>query len=196
MAEHYFSEKQKSDNKKFDVAVKLREDSFALISSSGIFSKKELDDATRLLIENAILGKKILDLGCGYGVVGISVLRKRKDAEVYFSDVNERALELTRENLKRYNLKGKVVKSDVFAELDEIFDTVLSNPPMAAGREVCFRIIKESYAHLSNGGTLQIVARHNKGGKTLSEKMKEVFGNVETTANAGGFRVYLSRKTN
>ena len=81
-------------------------------------------------------------------------------------------------------------------ELDEIFDTVLSNPPMAAGREVCFRIIKESYAHLSNGGTLQIVARHNKGGKTLSEKMKEVFGNVETTANAGGFRVYLSRKTN
>lgn len=194
MVEHYFSEKQNSENKKVELNVKLKGDSFLLFSSSGIFSKKELDDATRLLIENAVLGKKILDLGCGYGVVGISILRKRKDAEVYFSDVNERALELTRENLKRLNLQGKVVKSDVFGNLAETFDTILSNPPMAAGREVCFRIIEESHIHLSNGGTLQFVARHNKGGKTLSEKMKDVFGNVETIASAGGFRVYMSKK--
>jgi 16S rRNA G1207 methylase RsmC len=194
MAEHYFSEKQKSENKRFEVQVRLKNDSFKIMSAPGIFSKDELDTATKLLIENAVIGKKILDLGCGYGVIGLSVLRKNKGVEVYFSDVNERALELTNENLKALNLNGKVVKSNVFDNLNEGFDTILSNPPMAAGRKVCFQIIEESFKHLEKDGILQIVARHNKGGRTLSDKMEEVFGNVEATAKSGGFRVYLSRR--
>jgi 16S rRNA (guanine1207-N2)-methyltransferase len=194
MVEHYFSEKQKSDDSRFEIQIKLRNDSFAIMSASGIFSKAELDTATKLLIENSSIGEKILDLGCGYGVVGISILRRHKDANVYFSDVNERALDLTAENLKKLNLKGTVVKSNVFDNLNENFDTILTNPPMAAGRKVCYQIIEDSYKHLDKEGTLQLVARHNKGGKTLSEKMEEVFGNVEAIAISGGFRVYLSRK--
>jgi 16S rRNA (guanine1207-N2)-methyltransferase len=194
MVEHYFSEKQKSDDSRFEIQIKLRNDSFAIMSASGIFSKAEIDTATKLLIENSRIGEKILDLGCGYGIVGISILRRHKDANVYFSDVNERALDLTTENLKKLNLKGTVVKSNVFDNLNENFDTILTNPPMAAGRKVCYQIIEDSYKHLDKEGTLQLVARHNKGGKTLSEKMNEVFGNVEAIAISGGFRVYLSRK--
>ncbi|MGV8169165.1 MAG: class I SAM-dependent methyltransferase [Candidatus Nanoarchaeia archaeon] len=197
MAEHYFSEKQESSNERFLIEIKLKNDSFSLLSSSGLFSKNELDTATKLLIEKAEIKNeegKVLDLGCGYGVVGISVLRKYKKMNVVFSDVNERALELTKENLMRLKLKGKVLKSDLYSKIEEKFDIIISNPPYAAGREVCFKLIEESFEHLEKNGTLQIVARHNKGGKVLSEKMKEVFGNLETTAKSGGFHVYLSRR--
>ncbi|MGV8162550.1 MAG: class I SAM-dependent methyltransferase [Candidatus Nanoarchaeia archaeon] len=194
MTDHYFSENPKSENNRFLIDIKLRGDSFKLLSSSGIFSKDEVDTATKLLIERAITGEKILDIGCGYGVVGISLMRRNKDLSVVFSDINERAVALTKENLLRFGLKGVVVKSDLFEKLDKDFDVILSNPPYAAGRKVCFKLIEDSFFHLNNEGTLQIVARHNKGGKVLSEKMKEVFGNVETIAKSGGFHVYVSRK--
>jgi 16S rRNA (guanine1207-N2)-methyltransferase len=194
MAEHYFSEKQTSHDKRFEVEIKLRGDSFTLISSKGVFSKDELDDATALLIKHAITGEKVLDLGCGYGVVGICILRKNKDIEMTFSDVNERALELTSENLKKLNLKGTIVKSNLFENIQDTFDAILSNPPISAGRKTCYSLIEEAYAHLESRGTLQIVARHNKGGSMLRSKMEEVFGNVTTIVKNKGFHVYLSRK--
>jgi 16S rRNA G1207 methylase RsmC len=194
MVEHYFSEKQESDDSRFEINVRLKNDNFKLISTSGIFSKKELDAATELLIENSVIGKKVLDLGCGYGVVGISILRKHKNAIVFFSDINERAIELTNENLKKLNLTGEVIKSNLFEKIDDKFDTILTNPPYAAGRALCFRLIEESSVHLEKLGTLQLVARHNKGGSVLEQKMKDVFGNVETLVKSGGFRVYISIK--
>lgn len=192
--EHYFSEKQTSNDKRLSVNVVLKNDSFKIFSSAGLFSKDELDYATKLLIENAEVKGKVLDLGCGYGVVGIALLRKKENLDVTFSDINERAVELTSENLRNLSLKGKVVKSDLFENLNCKFDTILSNPPYAAGRELCFKLIEDSYNNLNSGGTLQIVARHNKGGSVLYEKIKEVFGNGEELAKAGGFRVYAGRK--
>jgi 16S rRNA G1207 methylase RsmC len=194
MNDHYSSENPTSEDKRFTIDIRLKNDSFKLSSSQGIFSKMELDTATKLLIEKAVVGKKILDLGCGYGVIGISVLRKNKDVNVMFCDINERAVDLTKENLRRLKLTGKVKKSDLFKNIEETFDTILSNPPYAAGKEVCFKLIEESFNHLDKEGTLQIVARHNKGGKVLSQKMFDVFGNMETTGKSGGFHVYLSRK--
>jgi 16S rRNA (guanine1207-N2)-methyltransferase len=196
---HYYDEKQESEDKRFLVEIKLKSDAFKLWSSSGIFSKNELDAATKLLIENAQIGENILDLGCGYGVVGIAILRKeekeKKNIKLAFSDVNERAVDLTKENLKQLGLKGEVIKSDLFSGIPQSFDTILTNPPYAAGREICFKLIEDSFEHLNKNGTLQLVARHNKGGSTLAKKMEEVFGNVETIAKSGGFHVYLSRKT-
>ncbi|MFA6072509.1 MAG: methyltransferase [Candidatus Woesearchaeota archaeon] len=194
MSDHYFSEVQESADKRFNIEIKLKDDFFQVTSSSGIFSKSELDFATKLLIENSQIGKNILDLGCGYGVVGISILRKNKNVTVTFSDVNERAIDLTKDNLSNLSLKGIVVKSDLFNNLNSEFDTIISNPPYSAGRDLCFKLIEESFDHLVKDGTLQIVARHNKGGSTLSKKMKEIFGNVQTIARSGGFHVYLSLK--
>jgi 16S rRNA (guanine1207-N2)-methyltransferase len=75
-----------------------------------------------------------------------------------------------------------------------VFDTILLNPPQTAGKKLCFELIEESKAHLKKDGLLQLVARHNKGGKDLSKKMLEVFGNVEPTAKEAGFRVYVSKR--
>ncbi len=194
--EHYYSEKQSSALKPEKKTINVNNDSFELYTASGLFSKEHIDSASKLLIEHASLPEqgKVLDLGCGYGVIGISLLKKNPDLKIFFSDVNERALLLTKKNLELHGLKGKVIKSFLFENIKEEFSVILSNPPMSAGKDVCFRLIEEAYEYLEKNGSLQLVARHNKGGKALKEKILEVFGNAEELARQGGFRVYKGEK--
>ncbi|MFH1917222.1 MAG: methyltransferase [Nanoarchaeota archaeon] len=192
--DHYFSQDQNSLFRLQTVDVLLKDDSFSISTASGLFSKDEVDFGTRLLIENTQPKGLVLDLGCGYGVVGIALLRRHKNLSVIFSDINSRAVEVTKQNLEHLKLKGDIRQSDIFTNIPESFDTILSNPPYAAGRQVCYAMIEGSHAHLNKKGTLYIVARHAKGGKMLEKKMKEVFGNVKTIAKRGGFRVYASER--
>ncbi|MFT4261286.1 MAG: class I SAM-dependent methyltransferase [Candidatus Woesearchaeota archaeon] len=192
---HYYSEKQQSNSNQFKINIKHKQDEFELISAHGVFSKKKLDLGSKLLIEKCLVkkGQKVLDLGCGIGVIGISLLRLNS-LNMTFSDVNERALSLVNKNLKKHSLNAKVIKSDVFNSIEDKFDVILSNPPYAAGRKLCFDIITQSFNNLEEDGSLQLVARHNKGGKVLGEKIQEVFGNLEILGKGSGFRVYMGKK--
>ncbi len=195
MSEHYYTEKPLSKEEITKIEINIKKDSFELYTATGLFSKQELDKATKLLIENVeIKGKKILDLGCGYGVIGISILRKNPDVQVTFTDINERAIKITKKNLEKHKLKGKIIKSNLYENIQDTFDVILSNPPMAAGRETCYELIEKAHKYLNKCGTLQIVARHTKGGKTLSKKMDDVFGEHEVLAKQGGFRIYKAIK--
>ena len=93
---------------------------------------------------------------------------------------------------REYKVDAKVVQSDAFENIDENFDVILLNPPQTAGKKLCFKMIEEAKEHLKKGGSLQLVARHQKGGKTLQKKMEEVFGNSEVLSRQSGFRVYMS----
>lgn len=192
---HYYSEKQQSSSKQFMISIKHKHDQFELISAHGVFSKKKLDLGSKLLIEKCVVKKnqKVLDLGCGIGVIGISILRLTT-VDMTFSDVNERALSIVNKNLKKHSLKGNIIKSNVFESIEDKFDVILSNPPYAAGRKLCFEIISQSFNNLKEDGSLQLVARHNKGGKVLGEKIEEVFGNLEILGKGSGFRVYCGKK--
>ena len=193
---HYYSEKQAGELKPFKIKIKLKKLDYELLSASGVFSKKELDKGTKLLIENCLVkdGDDVLDIGCGYGVVGIS-LAKLYNIQVLMTDVNERAVKISRMNVKKHNLKNiKVKKSNLYEKIDEKFDVILSNPPQTAGKKVCFDIIEGAKENLKKGGSLQLVARHQKGGKELEKKMKSVFSKVEQIAKGSGFRVYVSEK--
>jgi len=192
---HYFSEKQESELKLKKIRTILRNREFEFYSGSGVFSKNKIDNGTALLINKCIIKPKwhILDLGCGYGAVGI-ILKKLFDIKVDMIDINQRALQLTKKNAKLHNVEVNVFQSDLYSKIKEKYDSIIVNPPYVAGRKICFQIIEEAPEHLKKNGLFQLVARHNKGGKRLSEKMKEVFGNVETIAKKGGFRVYVSTK--
>ena len=201
-AEHYFSEKQTSRFAIGKIKGVLRGREFEFYTAPGVFSKSDVDKGTQLLVNKMQIPDGVvraLDLGCGYGVVGISVKKFYPDAEVVFTDVNPRAAILTKKNLSLHNLGFElkdVRRGDMFEKInpDEKFDVVLLNPPQTAGKKICFEMISGAKDFLKKGGTLQVVARHNKGGSELSKKMEEVFGNAADIAKKGGYRIYLSEK--
>lgn len=191
---HYYSRQQEGEFKPFTFKAKASGLELEFTSAAGVFSKKELDFASRLLIENAEIkkGASVLDLGCGIGIIGIFLKKLHPSIKLLFSDISMRALELTSINIKTNKIDGQLIDSNIYDNIYGKFDVIVTNPPIAAGREVCFRMIEGAKDYLNKKGTLQLVARHQKGGRMLSEKMKEVFGNVKELVKKGGFRVYLS----
>ncbi len=137
----------------------------------------------------------MLDLGCGYGVVGITIAKIYPQTQVVMTDVNERATKLTTENAKLNNVNTEIRTGNEYETVaNEKFDYILLNPPQKAGRDICYLLIEKSIEHLNSSGALYLVARHQRGGRMLEQKMKETFGNVKTIARESGFRVYASVK--
>ncbi len=191
--EHYYTEKPTSKIKEIFVEEVLLGNKIKLLTSSGLFSSKRVDKGTKILVENAIMNSdwKVLDLGCGYGVVGISIKKKFQETKVTLLDVNERALLYSKKNAQQNNVEVIIVNKLT----EEKFNTVLLNPPQSAGKKICFELFELARNHLETKGLFQIVARHKKGGKTFENKMKELFGNVKTIAKESGYRIYVSEKT-
>lgn len=195
--DHYFTKKPESTLSIIEIEDTLLGNNLKFLTASGVFSFRKVDKGSKLLIENAKLkeGLSILDMACGYGIVGISIAKKYPGSTIVMSDVNERAIMLTKKNIKKAKLENvSVVLGNLFEKVIGKFDTILINPPQKAGKKICFEMISESYGYLKTGGTLQIVARHQKGGKELQKRMDEIFGNSDSLAKGGGFRVYLSER--
>jgi 16S rRNA (guanine1207-N2)-methyltransferase len=189
---HYYEEEQESELRFYDVRVSVRKQAYILKGAPGVFSAKEVDKGTFVLIKYAVIQPewRLLDLGCGYGVVGITLKKEYPGLKATMSDVNKRAVKLAKMNCEGMDIE--VVHSDGFAKIDGEFDTILLNPPQSAGKEVWQKLILGAKEHLAKGGLIQVVARHNKGGRQISEYMEEVYGNVRVEAIKSGYRVYVS----
>ena len=142
----------------------------------------------------------MLDIGCGYGVVTVIVKAFFENVKTMSSDVNERALELTTENLlknevvKDENNDFEVRKSFVFDNISEKFDVILSNPPIRAGKQTIFQIYEKSFEHLNKNGEFYCVIQTKHGAKSTQKKLEEVFGNCETLEIDAGYRIFRSVK--
>jgi len=136
----------------------------------------------------------VLDLGCGIGVVGIVVKSFHSLLSVCLSDVNERAIRLAQQNAALNNVSVEIRSGEGLAPWNRQFDAILLNPPQHAGKEICFRLMTEAQCRLKTGGSLQIVVRRNKGGKSFSEQMELIFGNVTEMGKKKGYGVYRSIK--
>jgi len=195
---HYFSKKPTVKPRYGLVQVHLRGRFFQFLTASGVFSRKHIDLGTRLLIESMVLPENgnVLDLGCGYGTIGIVAAAMRPTVHVFMVDVNERAVKLARENAKRNGVTNVTLRNGfLYESVDDVqFEAVLSNPPVSAGLKVVLPIIKLAPVYLASGGFLQIVLRSKIGGKRLSGAMEEAFGNVEVLARKSGYRVLSSKK--
>ncbi len=196
MTEHYYSEKQSSKLRIKEIEVRLRGNILKFYTGSGVFSIGKVDKGAVLLIEKCLIEDnwKILDLGCGYGAIGIAIAKSFPSISVMMTDINQRAVKLSRMNIELNKVENiKVKQSDLYQKINEKFSTIIVNPPQLAGKKLCFEIIEKAKDYLEKNGLLQLVARHNKGGKMLEKKMREVFGNVKDIAKKGGYRVYISK---
>lgn len=198
MSEHYFTEQPTSDIKEKSFSQSICGIKLSLTSVSGVFShENKIDRVSELLIKTfKPSGKTVLDLGCGYGAIGLFIKALYPDRIVCLSDINERAVDYAVRNASDNNLDVKVIKSDLFSALDEIrFDDIVTNPPIAAGKRLLTSLISQAYDHLNPNGALWLVAYHNKGGSTLKKIMEDCFSNVRDMEKSGGIRVYRSIRT-
>lgn len=196
--EHYFSKKQKSRETEIQFSHFLRGRKFDFVSSSGVFSKSGIDKGTLLLAENMIISENdfVLDLGCGIGVLGIAAAKCFPKSRVVMTEINSRAVVLAKQNAEINIVKNvEIREGNLFEQVKELlgnFDVIVVNPPFKAGDKICFEIIDKAKDFLKEGGTLQLVALHNKGGSRFETRMKDVFGNVSEIAKGSGYRVYVS----
>lgn len=195
MNDFYYSEKPHSEIREKEFTAVWKNKTLCFTSVSGVFSfEDQLDKASRLLTENYTpSGNFVLDMGCGYGAIGLFIKALYPQLVMTLADINERAVEYAQKNAKRNNLWVKVVKSDLFEALQgNLYHDIVTNPPVAAGKKVVTQLIQQAAEHLYPEGALWLVAFHNKGGSTFKKIMEETFGNVEDIEKQGGIRVYRS----
>ncbi len=196
--EHYYAETPKSQARFGLVRTCLRGKLFEFLTASSVFSVKRVDLGTRVLIENMILPEKgcLLDVGCGYGAVGIAAAKFNPKLRVILTDVNRRAVLLARQNAEKNRaLNVEVKQGNLYTPvLDFCFNSILSNPPVSAGMETVQAIIREAPVIMAKKAIFQMVVRSKIGKKTLPETFTEAFGNFKVLAIESGYRVLMAEK--
>lgn len=197
---HYFTGRVKDKRRSYEIKFNFEGIAIRLLSCNGIFSKKYVDTGTEVLLKALFECLKIpenleiLDLGCGYGIIGITIAKMRPKSSITMVDVNPIAIKLARENAKINELSNvTIIKSDLYSQLEgKKFDLIVSNPPLAAGYKVVFPLIVGAKEHLRENGSLVLVLR--KGLNAIPKKMFETFGNVNLIIKKSGYRVFQSIK--
>lgn len=195
--EHYFSAQPKCDDRFGIVKTMLRGRKFEFLTSSSVFSKKRVDLGTRVLIEAMVLPQTgaVLDIGCGYGAVGITAAATNPKLKVVMTDVNMRAVRLAKQNIGANRIRNaQVLYGHLYEPVEALhFDCVLSNPPISAGMDVVKAIIEGAPKVMNAGGSFQMVIRSKIGAKSLPEAFCEAFGGCEVLARESGFRVLMGK---
>jgi 16S rRNA (guanine1207-N2)-methyltransferase len=197
-AAHYYSREQPKERRRFILRLDIRGHHIELASSSGIFSKDRIDLGSLVLLESMVLPGRgeVLDIGCGCGVIGITIAKVRPRLRVTMVDVNPIAVKLAKENIDTNSVtNATAIHCDLYSSLEgRKFNIIISNPPLAAGYKVIFPLIEGAKSHLGKGGYLQLVLR--KGINAIPKKMSEVFGNVELISRKSGYKVFRSINQN
>lgn len=197
MSEQYFSRRPRAAPRPREFRAVLRGRALTFRTDSAVFSRTQVDRGTELLIDTLDVrpGESLLDLGCGYGPIGLAVAAAVEGARVVMTDVNRRAVALGRGNAERNGLRVDVREGPLYGPVAGLeFDHIASNPPIRAGKAVVHGIVEGAPAHLLAGGSLWLVARTRQGAPSLREKMEAMFGNADIVARGGGFQVLRSRR--
>lgn len=194
---HYYSRRSRGLGARRLISDHIRGVTVEFVTVPGVFSPNRVDEGTKLLIEHARIpeGSTVLDLGCGYGAIGITIARAVPGVTVYMVDINSAAAKLARLNARLNGVEDrvKIAAGDLYAPVSGIiFDVIVSNPPLSAGMDVVKRLVEEAPRHLRPGGTLQLVV--SQGAEVVESAMRRVFGNVEILATKKGYRVLLSER--
>jgi len=198
LGNQYFENNPDLTSRRMEVSHRYKDVLFVFSTDAGVFSKSEMDVGSALLLDNFSMHQphaRVLDVGCGYGVLGIMIAKTNPASEVLMIDVNERAIALAKENMIRNEVSNaKCFLSDLYQSVNGDFDIIVSNPPIRAGKAIVHRIFSEGYDRLKPGGFMMIVIRKKQGAPSAERKLFEIFENVETVDRKKGYHIFLSRK--
>jgi 16S rRNA (guanine1207-N2)-methyltransferase len=178
------------------ISAKIGDLSFKFKTDIGVFSKDFLDYASKLLIEKidfeSLPDGPILDVGCGYGPIGIYAAKRTKKP-VFMIDVNPRALELSKENVARNKVSATVLESNCLDNvMDRKYSCIITNPPIHAGKEVIYKMYEQASISLVEGGSFWIVIQQKHGAPSTVKKLETLFKNVEIVYKKKGFYIIKS----
>lgn len=198
MSDHYYSSKPTVAHQRKTWETVLRGQDYRFISDAGVFAKEGVDFGSRTLIEAMEIAPeaKVLDVGCGYGPIGLTAARLASRGHVTMIDVNSRAVELARENAAANRIANvTILESDLYAALEEEqYDIVLTNPPIRAGKATVHAIFEGAHERLKPGGALWIVIQKKQGAPSAKEKLESLFASVEEVTKDKGYRIFKAIK--
>ena len=191
----YYAENPDAAHDIHELRVDLLGEKMIFLTDAGVFSKKMVDFGSQLLLKclEVNQGETVLDVGCGYGPLGLS-LAKAYGVQATMVDINNRALDLARQNAERNKVETTIFQSNIYEQVKGNFEHVISNPPIRAGKQVVHEIIEKSKDFLEAGGDLTIVIQKKQGAPSAKSKMEEVFGNCEIVKKDKGY--YILRSVN
>ncbi len=192
MSDQYYSREPSSESCPVFCEFDYRGKHLCFMTDAGVFSKGELDTGTRLLLNTLPerLSGELLDLGCGWGAIGISLKAVWPETLVTMADVNLRALELSRKNAERNGVAVTCLESNGFTALQgSCFDAIITNPPIRAGKQVIYRMFADAAGCLKEGGSLYLVIRKQQGAESCLKYLQTIYASVEKLNRSGGFWV-------
>jgi 16S rRNA (guanine1207-N2)-methyltransferase len=194
VGDHYYSSNPEAAHDRQRITTELRGRTFTFITDSAVFSRDRIDHASRLLIEAMQLDPDatVLDIGCGYGPIGIVAATLAPQGYVHLIDVNARAIELARENIELNRIGNAAARvSDGFAALpdDLVYDAILTNPPIRAGKAVVYGLLDAAADRLTPGGALWVVVGNKQGADSLQRHLEEKYADISVAERQSGFRV-------
>lgn len=198
--DHYFTDNRHLRENRKEISFRFWCFNYSFITDNGVFSKDGIDFGTRVLLDTICkhdhLGASILDVGCGYGPIGIILKKIYPQKSFEMVDVNPRAVLLAQDNAKKNQVEVTIHESNVYDQVNgNTFTDIITNPPIRAGKSVIYKIFEEAWDHLSDGGSLWVVIRKQQGALSAVKKIEEVFGNCDILCREKGYFVLKAKKT-
>ncbi|WP_219834341.1 class I SAM-dependent methyltransferase [Paenibacillus sp. R14(2021)] len=199
MSDHYYTQTPETKHDRHELETVLRGHKLRFMTDAGVFSKTGIDYGSRVLIDALQISEqaRVLDVGCGYGPMGITAAKLAPGGHVTMIDINERAVALAAENVQRNGVTNAVVlQSDIYEQVkDQSFDTIITNPPIRAGKDVVHRIFEEGERLLEPGGSMWVVIQKKQGAPSAAAKLEALFESVEEVTKDKGYRIFRARKS-
>lgn len=191
MPEHYFTASPTSPHAQRAVTLTALGVKMRLVTDAGVFSREGLDAGTRILLEALPpLAGRVLDLGCGWGALGLTLAKRYPEAQFVLTDLNERACQLSKRNAEANALQNvRVLCGDGFEPVQGAFDWICTNPPIRAGKRVIYALFARAAEHLLPGGRLAIVMRKQQGAASALRFLEENYACVQTLDKSAGYWV-------
>ena len=196
MADHYFTADPQSAHRYASCEYAYRGETLRFITDAGVFSRGEMDFGTDVLLRSLPdpMAGRTLDIGCGWGAIGVTVGKRYPECRLTLCDINERAVDLSRKNAENNGVRAEIVQSDGLSNVSGTFDCILTNPPIRAGKQVIYAIFAEAAKRLKENGSMYLVIRKQQGADSAVKYLKTLFAHVEVIEKSGGFHVIRCRE--